>query len=619
MKILKQVFFLFPLFFLPGLIYSQAIDTSGRIQERIREIAEEKLKITPEQLAKVKPETRIEMNINYEKRAVLGSGEQQVTSNLLPESEVHAVINPNDSNHIVFSPIRYKNTGGSYTLNCPVIYTRNFGQKWFESDFVAAPLDDQNATIVGGGDPVLAFDANGKLYITWINLFIHGSSWDTVWWAMMWAYSNDSGATWLRAPDDKLGICRGKITPNYVFDEVYDKEWLATDISNSPYRNSLYVAYLVASTTSFSEGIYVRRKRAGDNNFTPGKICVSSSLQGVQFSNIVVDKKGYVHVLFVSTTNKTNYSLWHVISTDGGVSFSNPVIVCNLVKPSSVKGIKSDRLYPAPQLAVDISDSSSRNNLYVTFTASGLNSDLGNGAEIYFCRSTDSGQTWSMPIVINDDPKGVARDQFYSTINVNEKGWLAVSWYDGRYSSSNSKNDIVRYFMAFSMDGGKTFTKNFNVSGSATDFRTVGYMNNSFGVGEYNQVITTVSSAIPFWADGRDSTGNLNIYAALVPFTENPSGIYEISLLSAVIHLSSVYPQPVTEYLNIDIVLAEPAAVKISLINTNGQVVFEPRTSFCHEGKNTITINTDKVTQGTYILLAETKFGFFTRKIVKTN
>ena len=293
--------------------------------------------------------------------------------------------------------------------------------------------------------------------------------------------------------------------------------------------------------------------------------------------------------------------------------------ICNMIKPATIKGIQSNRIYPAPQLAVDHSDSATKNNLYLTFTAIGISSDKHRGADVYFCRSTDNGLNWSAPVTIDDDTSTSAKDQFYSSLAVNSKGQIAVSWYDGRYSTVNTKNDYIRYFMAFSLNGGKSFTKNISVSTAASDFRLVGWRNNSFGVGEYNQVVTTPSAAIPFWSDGRDSNGNLNIYAAYIPFSANPSGIFEISAITAGISISPVYPQPVKDIASIDVETKVPSTIKISILDLNSRLIAPSQNRLTFSGKNTISLPTSQLKAGTYILLLETQYGYFTRKILKIN
>ncbi|MBU0763484.1 MAG: hypothetical protein KJ607_01475 [Bacteroidetes bacterium] len=66
------------------------------------------------------------------------------------------------------------------------------------------------------------------------------------------------------------------------------------------------------------------------------------------------------------------------------------------------------------------------------------------------------------------------------------------------------------YYFAVSHDQGLSFGQNYQVTSLPTDFNTVGDNNQSFGIGEYTQVLATEGYIIPVWCDGRQNNGNLN-------------------------------------------------------------------------------------------------------------
>ena len=509
--------------FIPVFLKGQDIDQKKFIEEKIRETVMEKLRADPSALINPGLNNSKKYEKTEEQQLTGKLGEIQVTNNNLPESEVHAVINPLDTNNIVIAPIRSNNVF-PYVF-CPILYSRDFGQTWNESTFQTLPAGT-DYSVVGGGDPVMAFDSNGILYLTWINLYYKGTSANSF-WALSWAFSTDGGATWNRSSNDTIGFSTGYSYPdNNQFNQVFDKEWIAVDISNSTFKNSLYVAYCKMTSSPASIGIFLRKKRSGYDYFETGETPVSgSSFQDVQFCSVAVDPIGSIHVIFYgSQDNKVTYQLWHTVSTDGGNTFNMPVKITNFKKTISIKGITDSRLYPAPQIAIDNSSSFYSGYLYVTFTAMGVNYYTFSGSDVYFTYSADNGKTWSIPKILNDDPKNVIKDQFYSSITVNPKGTVIISWYDGRNSTnSNLKNDNISYCMAYSFDGGQTFTRNFFVSSIPTDFQTIRLQNGTFGIGEYNQVISTGGYAIPVWADGRKGNGDLDIYASVFPISLNPS------------------------------------------------------------------------------------------------
>ncbi|HPD65560.1 MAG TPA: T9SS type A sorting domain-containing protein [Bacteroidia bacterium] len=535
--------------------------------------------------------------------------EKQVSNTSLAESEIHAVINPTDSNNWVLAPIRLLSVGG-FTL--PIYYTKDFGKTWLQSSWKASP-PFVAGTVLGGGDPVFAFDADGKLYFSWIHLYSEGSN--SYSWALLWAYSEDGGETW--KTNTPYTIISSSGSSLYTIPIIADKQWMAADVSNSVFRNTLYVAYLKADMTNQQMRIVVSRKPADSLNFIPAPVEVSTgSFAEVQFSQIVVDNYGYVHVTFYGSYDKSVYSLFHSISKDGGETFSVPQKVTDIQKVSSITGIKSNRIYPAPALAVDQSNSPYSGRLYLSFTALGISSDHGTGSDIYLTWSSDTGATWTTPVIINDDDKQHLSEQFYSSLSINPQGVVSLSWYDGRHSTFASSNEIVQYYVAHSFDGGETFTKNYNVSSVFTDFQTIGYKNNQFGIGEYNQLLSTNGYCIPVWSDGRKGNGDLDVYIAITEIQENPSYIKEIQTLIPSVKNCELSPNPVATLGKLHFTLDEEILLKISLSNSTGKILKVYAEKRFDPGTYHMEIDCRKYPSGIYYLSLETANGIVSKRLI---
>jgi hypothetical protein len=113
--------------------------------------------------------------------------EQKILNQNLPESEVHAAINPNDSNYIVVSPMLQ----GNGLKSAYLLFFRFRKNMEYTSSFSAEPDFQDNVLVIGGGDPNFAYDANGKLYFSWINLFVpFPSAGFNVYWGLYWASSD---------------------------------------------------------------------------------------------------------------------------------------------------------------------------------------------------------------------------------------------------------------------------------------------------------------------------------------------------------------------------------------------------------------------------------------------
>lgn len=535
-------------------------------------------------------------------------GESVVSNGTSPESEVHAAINPADSNNIIVSPIDI----GSITtgLICPIYYTKNFGRTWQRSVFKTTPLGF-TGLVSGGGDPVIAFDNDGVAYIIWISVYRPVIGSDSTHFGLYWAYSDDGGATWRQAALDEVHVGRyGRMTPS----EVVDKEWIAVDRSSTPRRNTIYVAYVNAVSNGTGQRIVVRAMRPGTRQFVQQSTDVSTAaFRFVQFASIDVDLDAVVHVSFFGSLDNSHYGLYYASSADGGESFSAPVLISAVHAPkfsgdatyNSIPGITSRRMYPCPHIAVDKTNGPNRGNLYAVWTADGTTSDLRNGLDVYFSRSADRGATWSKPALVNDDPRGVLRHQHYPSITVNSDGVVVVSFYDRR---TDARNYTTNYMVACSFDGGLTFARNVVASAQPTDFSTVGSRNSQFGIGEYTQVVATNNYAIPVWTDGRTGDGDLNILSAFVPISpESESGVERVGSVTTRLELTGagVRGDAVEMTFRLDV----PGRASARLSDVSGRITAEVPERDMEAGVHTIRIPAAGLPSGRYMAQLTTTVG----------
>ncbi len=528
------------------------------------------------------------------------------------ESEVHAAINPTDSNNIIVSPIQQGTVNNG--LICPIYYTKDFGATWRKSEFQNIPEIEGQIFTLGGGDPIVAFDNNGTAYLFWLSIYVRDFNPNTIYSAFYWAYSNDGGVTWTQPENNTVALSGVNQSVGTGF--FYDKEWVAVDRGNSSYSNTLYMAF-VEFTPADQSYIVVRRKLPDVLAFQDVSVRVSDdSFAFVQFANIDVDLNGAVHVTFVGKKNGgESYALWHAVSTDGGESFSEPAMISMIraqgqafeLLDASVTGILDKRLNPCPQFALDRSDGPTRGNLYITWTSTGITSFTGEGLDVYLARSTDGGKSWETPIVVHDDPRRISRHQFYSSISVNQKGVVAVTWYDRRNDSLHRSTD---YYMAYSFDGGLTFDKNFPVSTRPTDFATVGGGNNGFGIGEYTQVVTSPGHAIAVWTDGRGNRGDLDIYAAVVPISRSVSGVAHRTVISGKFRLldpAGLRPDA------LEFLLEEPSHATLRIYDEAGKLAATIADGRFEGGSHRIPFDPSPLPAGRYFCTLETGFGSATR------
>ncbi len=572
--------------------------------DALRWTFKEKVKLSKEALMKL-AETKPEQKNNPEFLKALKAGNDfPISEDSNPESEISAAINPADTTNIVVSPIKMDANNG---ISCPVYYTKDFGQTWNVSNFVNMPHEDGTMS-GGGGDPVFVYDANGRLYFSWIDLygelldFISGD----VNMGIFWAYSDDGGATWT-VPDNDT-ILLGSVHMNMmqmqsINSPVSDKQWMAADVNeNSPYKNNIYISYVTLSQDANGYAHYeilCKTKPADQDAFTTEALVADSTVfVFTQFSSIAVDANGNVHVSFYGyKKNDVNLALWHSVSTDGGQTFSEPnrisYVTFNLplftpdsLGPDTIPGINKQRLYPSPYMAADY-----QGNIYITWTAFGVNTHASTLSDVYVSKSSDNGSTWSTPVIVNNDGLNTAQN-YYSTITVNPENEVVIGWYDRRDDTDPLNPPYpAHYYYGLSSDGGNTFS-NVQVTSVASDFDHIGDGNQGFGIGEYTQILATSSYIIPIWADGRNNDGNIDVYGAFINKNQ-PSAV----TLTNFNYNVKIYPNPAAENLNIEL----PANLKtadLNIVSANGTTIMSRQIK---AGNN--NINVSNLNNGMYYIV----------------
>jgi hypothetical protein len=530
------------------------------------------------------------------------------------DAEVHAAVNPTDSQNILASPIRQ----GFGALSTPIYYTKNFGGSWTKSNF--NPMPAQSGAIpVGGGDPVLAFDKNGRAYFTWLELHIRNAATDTIYWGLYWAYSDDGGVTWIRPDASAISLAKVE-TAGFTSDRpVTDKQWIATDRSNSIHQNNLYMSYVEIDLTNGTYQILIHTKPADSLSFNPSAVAITdSTFTLAQFASLDVDVNGHVHVSFFGTKDNSTYGIYHSKSTDGGATFSAPVLVTPTQLPGfsagqlsdTIPGMNKDRLYPSCYLAANMVTS----DIYITWTANGLTSKLSKGLDIYFTSSADGGATWSTPKVVNDDLVSSDAHQYYSSISCGPDGNVVMGWYDRR---DDTLNMVAHYYFTESFDHGATFTQSYQVTSTGTNFSKVGLSNNNFGIGEYTQVLALKDHIIPVWTDGRTNNGNLNIYVAFV--NRKTMSLEQLTGVNHSLGIINLYPNPAKEHITVELSVNEPSSVEIFLIDMTGRIASTLHQGLLSAGTHSLTGDTRSLSAGTYYLMVRNGHEHFTRKVLLVN
>jgi hypothetical protein len=548
-----------------------------------------------------------------------GNEETNVSESGNPESEVHAAINPIDTNNIIAATMRFSPAvGGDVALSFPIYYTLDFGETWQQSSFdpTAVGLLD---IVIGGGDPVLAFTPDGTAHLTWLVAVLSILDFE-VSFTIYHATSQDKGATWQRTAQ---AIDSGGVNPLTFTGRLVDKEWLAVDDTpTSPHHGNLYAAYAELDVADIVHYRILMRTWNASTGFSAPVVAVDSVDFFIsQFGVPTVASNGDVHLMWLGANYDDFYlGLFHAKSTDGGQSFSEGQLVSYVNVPCfppmssttpCISGVDADRTFSSNYIVAGNTPETA-DHLYAVWSANGFQDEATPGFDVYFAKSEDSGDTWTTPVVLNQDGSP-ATHNFLPTINLSPTGVLSICWYDQRDAANGTQTN---YYGITSGDGGNTFSEDFMVSSMPSDFQTIGNINIDFGVGEYNATVSSDNYIIPFWADGRSNDGNLDIYCAKIPIQgDTPSCIRPLTSKNLTLRVS---PNPAhgqtTAFLTVaDAPLSNAKAFIADAFGKNIRVLPLPHTIL---GDYPLPIPLDGLPKGTYFLVIDTGTGTWTEKIV---
>ncbi len=392
-------------------------------------------------------------------------------------SEPHMSINP-------LNPMEYFNAwntnSGYYTYN---------GHDWTN---VIPPFPGFSMA----GDPVTAYDSLGNLYYE--NMYTSGGS--IVGCKVV--RSTNNGATWSAPVTAIAGV---------------DKNWIACDQTAGPFANYVYTVMTASGGGNFARstnfGTSFQNTWSFGTQSLPGMmVAVGPDVLG---GNNISGGCVYVVTNGGSTTAST-YTFYR--STDGGSTFT-------LMSAQNFAGyvgsfvggrhsVQNMRTRPYPFITADNSFGPYRGRLYLVY-ASNTPAGSGNKPDI-FCRySTNHGQTWSAPVVINDDPNTTANHQWSPAIWCDkETGRLYAKWYDTRNCPTSDSTDV---YASYSEDGGITWAPNQRLTTAKfkIDCATCGGGGTPRYQGDYDAITSHRYGALAVWGDFR--FGSFGSYVAYFP------------------------------------------------------------------------------------------------------
>ncbi len=441
------------------------------------------------------------------------------------------------------------------------------GQTWQE--------DRLSSTLGVWGDPCVVFDGLGNLFFGHLSNPINGYWIDRI----VVQRSTDNGQTW----NDGAGV-------GLEYPKNQDKEWLAVDLTNSRFRNNVYMSWTEFDnygSTSPNDSSRILFSRSTDNGNTwsepvrlsdVGGNCIDSD-ETVEGAVPAVGPNGEVYVSWSGPEG-----IVFDKSTDGGQTFGTDIPVTEHKGgwDFEIPGIY--RCNGMPITACDVSNSQFRGNGYIGWGELREGSQDG---EICFIKSTDNGETWGDVIRVNDDDSN--RHQFLPWMTVDSTtGFIYFIFYDRRGLTGFSTN----VYVARSTDGGDTF-ENFKVSESSFS------PNPYIFFGDYTNIAAYNGKVYPIWMrlDGQ----NLSVWTA--PFTDTLSitrAENEIAAVPDHYSLQQNYPNPFNPSTTIGFELPVNSRVKLKIFDSLGREVTTLIDGTMNEGFHEIYYNAGQLPSGVY-------------------
>lgn len=432
------------------------------------------------------------------------------------------------------------------------------------------------------GDPCLVYDADGNLFYGHLS---NPPSNTGGYWIdrIVVQRSTNNGSTW------DYDACVGFSPPA----KEQDKEWICADITNSKFRNNLYMAwtefdnYGSSKTGDSTRILFARSTNRGQSWTTPIRIstrggdCLDDD-NTVEGCVPAVGPNGEVYLSWSGPAG-----LMFDKSLDGGVTFGSDVKVASLVGgwAFNIPGI--NRCNGMPITGCDISNSKYKGNIYINW------SDQINGdTDIFLAKSTDGGSTWSLPKRVNNDSK--KHDQFFTWMSVDPiTGIIYIVFYDRRDNIIPTSLD-THVYLARSDDGGETF-KNYRISESSFIPSSNVFFGDYTGIAAYNRRI------YPIWM--RMQGNLLSIWTAIINDSQLITSVENKETLPTDLELYQNYPNPFNSETTISYYINEPAHVSIKVFDSIGNEVADILNRIQNTGSHKLSFDANRygLTSGVYV------------------
>ncbi len=309
-----------------------------------------------------------------------------------------------------------------------IYVSTNSGANWFGSDTCKGQI-----LLNHGGDPGIVVTANKRLVLTHIGSVFPG---------VYSHFSDDLGVTWSNALT---------ITNQQTDDKGTT---LIDDNPNSPYFGRIYSAFVKLISPY---PIYFSYSSNSAGNWSNPTIINNQPPARCTGPTMVIDSNGKIFAVWAGVTSLAPFIedyIGFAVSSDGGNSWT---VTNNIIDVNGINGTltaKSNiRVNGLPRMAIDKSNGLRNGYLYIVTTEKN-NLPAGSDPDVILRYSSNSGQTWSSGIRVNQDALNNGKIQYFPAIDVDVQGNLNIIYYDDR----NTSSDSAEVYLSRSSDGGNTWT-----------------------------------------------------------------------------------------------------------------------------------------------------------------